>query len=297
LANATTTLSESAATTVRIKVADVVINDDALGTNILGLDGADAALFEIETGQLFIKANVNLDFETNAALTVTVSVDDSALGNSPDSSVPLAIEITDANEPPSLALVNSTGDVPEAASTSSRIKVADVAVSDDALGTFVLSLSGEDSSLFEIDSSQLFVKANAVLDFESNPVLDVTVSVDDISIGGSPDNSATLAINVIDVNEPPLLSLANSITTVSESANRNTRVRVADIVISDDALGANSLSLSGEDGALFEIDGNSVFVRVGAPLDAETNPVLNVTVIVDDASLGTTFEGSVPLAI
>ena len=38
-------------------------------------------------------------------------------------------------------------------------------VTDDALGTNVLSLSGADAALFEIDGSVLYLKAGAVLDY------------------------------------------------------------------------------------------------------------------------------------
>ena len=50
---------------MRLKVADIVITDDALGTNTLSLSGADAALFQIVGTELFLIAGASLDFETN----------------------------------------------------------------------------------------------------------------------------------------------------------------------------------------------------------------------------------------
>ena len=44
-------------------------------------------------------------------------------------------------------------------------------VTDDALGTNVLSLSGADAALFEIDGSVLYLKAGAVLDYETTPAI------------------------------------------------------------------------------------------------------------------------------
>ena len=38
--------------------------------------------------------------------------------------------------------------------------------------------------------------AGAVLDHETNPVLDVTVVVDDATLGGSPDGTAALSVTV-----------------------------------------------------------------------------------------------------
>ena len=54
-------------------------------------------------------------------------------------------------------------------------------VTDDALGTNTLSLSGTDAALFQIVGTELFLVAGASLDFETNPVLDVTVEVDDVA--------------------------------------------------------------------------------------------------------------------
>ena len=51
------------------------------------------------------------------------------------------------------------------------------------------------------------------LDFETNPVLDVTVEVDDLAVGATPDDTAPLAITITDVNEPPTVALANTTTT------------------------------------------------------------------------------------
>ncbi|MEZ5942235.1 MAG: hypothetical protein R3C18_12650 [Planctomycetaceae bacterium] len=51
-------VNEDADTSAAIKVADVTVVDDALGTNNVSLSGDDAALFEIVGGELFLKAEV-----------------------------------------------------------------------------------------------------------------------------------------------------------------------------------------------------------------------------------------------
>ena len=68
-------------------------------------------------------------------------------------------------------------------------------------GTNTLSLSGADAALFEISGSELRLKAGASLDFETNPTLDVTVEVDDSTVGATPDDTAALAITITDVVE------------------------------------------------------------------------------------------------
>ena len=80
------------------------------------------------------------------------------------------------------------------------IKVADIVITDDALGTNNLTLSGADAALFEIVGTELRLIAGAVLDFEINPNLDVTVEVDDTTVGATPDDAAPLSISITDVN-------------------------------------------------------------------------------------------------
>ena len=55
--------------------------------------------------------------------------------------------MTDVNEVPTIALDNMRASMPE--NTAVRTKVADIVVTDDALGDEALSLSGADASLFE----------------------------------------------------------------------------------------------------------------------------------------------------
>ena len=297
LANTITTFPEDTDTSSAIKVADIVITDDALGTNNLSLSGADAALFEIVGTELRLIAGASLDFETNPNLDVTVEVDDTTVGVTPDDTVPLSISITDVNEPPTVALANTITTLPEDTNTSSAIKVADIVITDDALGTNNLTLSGADAALFEIVGTELRLIAGAVLDFETNPNLDVTVAVDDTTVGATPDDTAPLSISVTDVNEPPTVSLANTITTFPEDTDTSSAIKVADIVITDDALGTNNLTLSGADAALFEIVGTELRLIAGASLDFETNPNLDVTVEVDDTTVGATPDDTALLSI
>src|SRR5690606_262814 len=85
----------------------------------------------------------------------------------------------------------------EEASTAKARKVANIVVDDDALGKAKLSLSGADEKLFRIDDGKLFLRKGAALDFETNPVLDVTVRVNDPATKGI-DDTASLAIDLGD---------------------------------------------------------------------------------------------------
>src|SRR5262249_14717358 len=114
-----------------------------------------------------------------------------------------AFEVQQPNTAPSVALANTATSLAEDTDTTSAVKVADIEVTDDVLGTNELSLSGDDADLFEIVGTELFPKAGTSLDFETNSSLDVTVNVHDATLGDTPDSSDALTISVTNVNERP----------------------------------------------------------------------------------------------
>jgi phospholipid/cholesterol/gamma-HCH transport system permease protein len=205
--------------------------------------------------------------------------------------------IMDVNQPPSVRLINAMTTLPEDADTSRAIKVADIVVTDDGRGENMLSLSGADAEMFEIIDTELRLIAGTGLDFETKPSLAVTVEVDDVAIGSTPDDAAPLSIAITDVNEPPTISFANTIKSIREDSNTSDGIKVADIVIIDDALGTNELILSGPDAALFEIVGPELWLIAGVTLDFASKPKLKVTVEVDDTSVGDGADDAVVLSI
>ncbi len=110
-----------------------------------------------------------------------------------------------ANQAPTaLTLNNQTSAILENTSTAVRVKVADIAITDDGLGTNNLALTGSDASFFEVDSTGLYIKAGTSLDFETKNSYSVTVNVDDTSVGSTPDASANFTFSVTDIiNENP----------------------------------------------------------------------------------------------
>lgn len=206
LINAITTLPEDADTSRAVKVADIVVTDDGRGENILSLSGIDAEIFEIVGTELRLIAGTRLDFETKPGLNVTVEVDDPAVGATPDDAAPLLIAITDVNEPPTVSLANTMKSIREDTDTSGGIKVADIVIIDDALGTNNLTLSGADAALFEIVGPELWLIPGVNLNYGSRPKLDVTVEVDDASLSDGPDDAVTFSISVTEVVGAGLIS-------------------------------------------------------------------------------------------
>ncbi len=105
--------------------------------------------------------------------------------------------------PTAVSLNNQVTEIAENTSTATRIKVADIAITDDGLGTNNLSVSGTDASFFEVDATGLYIKANTSLDFETKTSYSVTVNVDDSTVGATPDAIATYSLSVTDINENP----------------------------------------------------------------------------------------------
>jgi uncharacterized protein YjiK len=77
-------IPENTATTTRVKVAGISVADDGLGANALSVTGPDAAQFEVDSTGLYLKAGTTLNRATKPSYTVSVAVDDPAVGGSPD---------------------------------------------------------------------------------------------------------------------------------------------------------------------------------------------------------------------
>ncbi|MGK7884827.1 MAG: putative Ig domain-containing protein, partial [Crocosphaera sp.] len=293
LDNTVSSLEENLDTTNALKVADIVINDDGEGNNSLNLSGEDSDFFEIVGDELFLKAGTILDFEEKSVYNVTVSVDDTSIGNGLDDSIAYSLAITDVNLPPTVTLENTVSSLEENLDTTNAQKVADIIISDDGEGNNNLSLSGEDSDFFEIIDNQLFLKAGVSLDFETKNSYNVRVEIDDVIIGETPDNFIDYNLTITDVNLPPTVTLENTVSSLEENLDTTNAQKVADIVINDDGEGNNSLNLSGQDADFFEIVGNQLFLKAGTILDYENKPVYDVTVLVDDVEIETSTDAAI----
>ena len=72
---------------------------------------------------------------------------------------------------------------------------------------------------------------------------------------------------------------------------------MADVVITDDGLGTNNLTVTGPDAAFFEVDGNGLYIKAGTILDFETKTSYSVTVEVDDPTVGGTPDATAGYAL
>ncbi len=191
--------------------------------------------------------------------------------------------ITEVNDAPTdVILSNVVSSLNENTSTATRIRVADISVTDDGVGTNTLELTGSDAAFFEIDDNSVYLKAGTVLNFESKASYDVAVTADDSAVGGTPDaTSATLSLSIADINEVPT-ALALSASTVGEYAARETLVGR---LTGTDPDSASTLSYSIVDsaGGRFKIVGEELRVSDGLLLDYEQGRSHVVSVRVTDS--------------
>jgi probable HAF family extracellular repeat protein/autotransporter-associated beta strand protein len=99
-------------------------------------------------------------------------------------------------------------------------------------------------------------------------------------------------LRLISPNQAPTaVSLVNTATTLADTISTASRVKVADIVVTDDGSGINDIWLSGPDAANFEVEGLSLYLAAGTVLDATTKVRYEVTLLCSDSSL----PGSLPV--
>src|SRR5262249_20188261 len=94
-------------------------------------------------------------------------------------------------------------------------------------------------------------------------------------------------------NQPPTgVLLNNVVSSIPENTSTLGGIKVADITVLDDGLGANNLSVSGPDAASFQTGGGGLVSTPGTVLAFETNSGYFVNVEVDDAAVGETPDAS-----
>ncbi len=96
LTGAVTSIPENTNTTNTVKLANVFVADDGLGDNNLSVSGPDAGSFEIIGTALFLKAGTALNAATQPGYAVTINVDDTTVGGTPDASTSYTLTITPA---------------------------------------------------------------------------------------------------------------------------------------------------------------------------------------------------------
>lgn len=245
------------------------------------------------TGAIKVISKAAWDFETMNPLVVQVRVRDNFA--QPASTIAnITLTPVDINEPPVIA--ENRFSISEKAPPGTQIGI--VAATDADAGNngsirFFLD-SSVPANHYALDSvtGKLTLMAGAVLDYALLPTLSIPVVVRDQATPSLASNGVVL-VDLVDVNDPPRGFEFTNVLSVPESTTPLNSIQVATVRIIDDSMGANLVSLSGPNAALFSLNGGKLFFKAVSPLDFETRPSISVTLNVDDPLLGDTPDASV----
>lgn len=126
--------------------------------------------------------------------------------------------------PTAIALANTSNSVLENSNTTSAVKISDILVTDEGLGTNTFSLSGADAGFFQIIGSALYIKAGTVLDYETKTSYNVTINVDDTTVGSTPDASVNFILSITDVAVETTQAATVSISEIASWSSSNSLV-------------------------------------------------------------------------
>lgn len=264
----------------------------AVGTIVTSdLDAADSLTYTIiggnfgtpfavgnSDGAITVDSETPLDFETNQSLTFTIEVED--LGALKDTAI-ITVNINDVNEPPILADFTIPNALPEDSGTGTFVGTVPAPIDPDSGESFNYSITGGNPGpTFFIGPSNgnLTVANTADLDFEDTPIYTLTVEVED---SGGLTDSASITINLEDVNEPPETSNA----TFTPNENTGNGVSIGFVDATDpEGVTLNYLLTGGNTNSAFAVNGTTGEITVNDTnaLDYETTPSFTLTVDVDD---------------
>src|SRR6185369_7124736 len=121
--------------------------------------------------------------------------------------------------PTAVTLISPVTSIPDNTLTSAPLKLADITVTDDGLGSNHLSITGTDGSSFQIIGTALFLKAGTILNHPTKPSYSITVNVDDPAVGATPDAITNYTLTI---TAPPAGGSANlKITEVAPWSSSN----------------------------------------------------------------------------
>ena len=264
------------------------------GGTLFDIDAASGVVTLNATGASTIDADAG---PTSYTIEVTPTAD--GVDGQPET---FTIAIEDANDQAPVFAGDDDEDVAENTVAVRTLAASDGDTTGEAI-TFTIA-GGADGGAFEIVNGNELRFATAP-DFENptdaNGVNDYEVTVE--ASDGTNTTQQTITVTVTDVNEAPLVSLNPESTTVAENSAIGTGIKVADILVADDAPGTNDLGLTGADAGDFEIrlgsgpSGAELFF-VGSSPDFEAQSSYDVTVTIDDPTInGTTPEDQAAFAL
>lgn len=150
---------------------------------------------------------------------------------------------------------------------------------DDSSSLLWFIIAGDDEGVFSMDSDSVVL--NVSPDYETASSYTLTIRVRD---AGKLYDTATVTVNITDVNEAPVITSPDDTLSVSEDAGTGTAI---DTIVADDPDPDDVLSfkiLSGNTGTAFSVNSSGI-LKVAGSLDYETTPEYTLLIQVSDGYL------------
>jgi hypothetical protein len=243
-------------------IGDLTVTDPDNGDSHT-LSTGDAR-FEVVNGQLKLKANQSLDFETTTTTSVQVIATDVGGLSTMRSFV---LTILDTNDAPTAVQLASSGVLENA----QGVEIGELSASDPDLGD-THTFSTVDAR-FEIVGNLLRLRPGHALDFEAGAMVEITVTD-----SGSPARQHTqfVVIPLINENEGP-----TNIFLVPQALYGNSPGAVVGVlsVADPDANSQHTIELSD---SRLEVNNGLLQLKSGVTLDPQTTPALEVMITARD---------------
>ena len=275
----TTSINENTPLPTLRHLADISLNDpDSTDDNEIVLTGPDAVFFTISytgvtnTGNLYLNAGVDLDFETKTSYTGTLLARVFGTTN-PFVTRNFILNINDVDEPTGIRFTPNIVYIDETTGNTTNTILASLSLTEPFEGENLVitdlayTTGGYRSALdkFTIASNQtatpdLVFLSDTVLDYESDPILYIIASgypegQSNIKLGG------LITVVVNDIDEPPQISFSPTGLSITETTDTNLgSFKLANIKVQDEQQSTVTLSLTGEDAEYFTIIPSSVVV-------------------------------------
>ena len=237
------------------------------------LSGNTGGAFSInDDGQLAVAARLNYDVGT-PQYSLQVQVTDAAGATD---TVAVTVKLLDVNEAPTAQqwAAQTVAENSDVGTQVFTVSFNDVDAGD--VHTYSIS-DGNVGGRFAIDPNTGTVTVDGLLNFEALAAYELTITAID---KGGLTGTGVLSVTVTDVPEAPVLSKTSH--TVAENSATGTAAATAFAVADEDGGESHTFTIiSGNNGALFSIDGATILVDQAA-LDFETQAQYTIRVRVSD---------------
>ena len=177
--------------------AAIPATDAENDTLIYTLSGADASAFDIDTATGQLKTKAELDYETQNVWTLTITVSDGSFTDT----ITVTITVTDIDETVNTAPSFYEGESTTRAvfeNTAVGLNIGTPVLATDSPDDFLrYTLGGVHADAFAIDTATGQLKTKAPLDYETQRLYTVTITVEDEALS----DTITVIISVMDVND------------------------------------------------------------------------------------------------